>query len=181
MTNAERILTALDARLTAPVELTLYGRAALLLGFPNAPVEYALSHDVDAVLWLGQAEELSARTNFWEAIGQVNDELAGESLYVSHLFSEDQVILRPNWRSHRVAICGSWSHLTLTRLGDLDLLLSKLMRNDPIDRTDALFIVRAAGLTRTQIQQALTEARVPALTEIQEQFALAQQALLTAL
>ena len=29
MTNAQRILTRLDARLTSQVELTLYGRAAL--------------------------------------------------------------------------------------------------------------------------------------------------------
>jgi hypothetical protein len=76
MTNAEQILGVLDARLSSPVELTLYGRAALLLGFANPPVEYGLSHDVDAVLWLGQAEELAQRTNFWEAVEHTNEQLA---------------------------------------------------------------------------------------------------------
>jgi hypothetical protein len=60
MSNAERILRALDSHLNQVVELTLYGRAALQLGFPNPPEEYARSHDVDVVLWLGQAEELAA-------------------------------------------------------------------------------------------------------------------------
>ena len=61
MTNAEQILSLLDSELTSRVELTLYGRAALYLGFPNAPRDHALSRDVDAVLWLGQAEELNQR------------------------------------------------------------------------------------------------------------------------
>ena len=67
MSNARRILDGLDARLEQDVELTLYGRAALHLGFDNAPEEFAWSKDVDAVLWLGQAEELAERTGFWDA------------------------------------------------------------------------------------------------------------------
>ena len=53
MTNAIKLLAALDERLTCQVELTLYGRAALQLGFPNPPPEYALSRDVDAVMLTG--------------------------------------------------------------------------------------------------------------------------------
>lgn len=103
MTNAQRILALLDARLTSKVELTLYGRAALHLGFPNAPKEHALSRDVDAVLWLGQAEELGEKTNFWDAIEHVNQELADQELYISHFFTESQVILLPGWYSNRVS------------------------------------------------------------------------------
>jgi hypothetical protein len=178
--HAAQILAAIDARLNAAVELTLYGRAALALGFAQAPPEFALSRDVDAVLWVGQAEELKQHTNFWEIIEQVNEDLAGQELYISHLFTEDQVILRPDWRAHRVPLKGSWQRLTVLRLGDIDLLLSKLMRDDPIDRADALFIVRAAKLTPSQIEQAIRQARVPGLSEIREQFALACQKLLAA-
>lgn len=178
MTNAEQILAAIDRRLNAAVELTLYGRAALLLGFAGAPAEYALSQDVDAVLWLGQAEELGQRTNFWEAVEQVNEELAPRGLYVSHLFAEDQVILRPDWRVQRVALRGAWQQLSLFRLGDLDLLLSKLMRDDPIDRQDALFIVTQARLPRPAIEAAIREARVPDVSEAREQFAAASRRLL---
>ncbi|MGD0649610.1 MAG: hypothetical protein ABSA97_00450 [Verrucomicrobiia bacterium] len=181
MNNATQILAAIDARLNAPVELTLYGRAALALGFAQPPAEFALSRDVDAVLWLGQAEELKQHTNFWEAIEQVNEELADQELYISHLFTEDQVILRPDWRTQRVPLNGPWRRLTVFRLGNVDLLLSKLMRDDPIDRADALFIVRAARLTQSQVGQAIREARVPDLSEIREQFALACPKLLAAL
>ena len=64
MNNAQRILSALDAKLNKPVELTLYGRAAFVLGFKKAPKESALSKDIDAILWMGQADELARSTNF---------------------------------------------------------------------------------------------------------------------
>ncbi|MCB1070916.1 MAG: hypothetical protein KDL31_11225 [Kiritimatiellae bacterium] len=70
MSNAERILLALDRKLDQQVELTLYGRAALQLGFPQANPDYATSLDVD--LWLGQAEALLAQGSFWDAVESVN-------------------------------------------------------------------------------------------------------------
>ena len=170
MTNAERILASLDAKLNASVELTLYGRAALLLGFADAPQEYALSRDVDAVMWLGQAEELAESTNFWEAIEEVNREFRDQELYISHFFEEDQVVLTPEWKSQRVPIAGAWTRLRLYRLGDVDLFLSKLMRDDPIDFADAKFIAERAGFDKEAIQKAIERARVPLIPEIEEQF-----------
>jgi hypothetical protein len=170
VSNAERILLLLDHKLEHHVELTLYGRAALQLGFPSPNEEFATSKDVDAVLWLGQAEELAAATTFWEVIDGLNGELADQGLYISHFFTEDQVILLPEWRRNRVRIPGSWIHLDLYRLGDADLLLSKLMRDDPIDRVDADFIFQRSGLSRSQVQQILARARVPDVTEIREAF-----------
>ena len=170
MTNAEALLAAIDERLDVSVELTLYGRAALYLGFPDSPPETAMSRDVDAVMWLGQAEELADRTNFWDVIEEVNTLFADQELYISHFFEESQVILTPAWRSRRVRIAGSWAKLAVYRLGDEDLFLSKLMRDDPIDRADALFIVQAARLSPAQIRAAIQEARIPMVPEIMEQF-----------
>jgi len=178
MTNAQRILTLLDTQLASRINLTLYGRAALHLGFPDAPKEYALSRDVDAVLWLGQAEELDEKTNFWDAIERVNQELADQELYISHFFTETQVVLLPDWRNNRVPLQGEWKHLELHRLGDIDLLLSKLMRDDPIDRADAQFIVRVADLGVSDVTAAIAKARVPDSLEIQEQFEVASRKLL---
>ena len=178
MTNAKRLLSALDARLTSRIDLTLYGRAALHLGFLQSPEEHALSRDVDAVFWLGQAEELNENTNFWTAIEEVNEELADQELYISHFFTENQVILTPDWRSQRIRISGAWEHLDLHRLSDIDLLLSKLMRDDPLDRSDAIFIVREANLTLPEINQAIANARIPDSPEIQEQFVLSTRKLL---
>lgn len=181
MTNAERILHSLDGHLSSRVELTLYGRAALTLGFSETPEDYALSHDVDAVLWVGQAEALSESTDFWEAVASANNELAGDGLYISHFFTEDQVILLPAWRANRVELPAVWSHLSLYRLGNLDLLLSKLMRDDAIDQSDARFIVDRAALDRAGIEWALDAAIIPDSTEIREQFAIASQRLLGSL
>jgi hypothetical protein len=178
MSNAERVLRALGARLNRVVELVLYGRAALQLGFPNPPGEYAQSRDVDVVLWLGQADELAATTNFWESVEAVNREFSHEELYLSHLFEETQVVLRPDWRKYCVRIPGDWPNLALRRLGDLDLFLSKLMRDDPVDLADARFIVERARLTTEQIRSAIQSARVPDIPEVQEQFALCSKRVL---
>ncbi len=181
MTHPQRILATLDSALTSRVELTLYGRAALFLGYEDAPAQYALSLDVDAVMWIGQAEELSETTDFWEAVDKTNAELAGDGLYVSHFFTEDQVALRPTWREHRVALVGDWLHLDLFRLGDLDLLLSKLMRNDPLDFSDAQFIIERAGLTEENVRKAIADVRLPESVEVRDEFRDASAQLLSSL
>ncbi len=173
--NAEKILDALEEELDSEVELTLYGRAALQLGFENPPQEFALSRDVDAVFWLGQADELAEKTNFWQAVEAVNEALAGDELYISHFFEEDQVILQADWRDHRVPVAGPWTRLKLFRLGNGDLFLSKLMRDDPLDLADARFIVKRAGFTKPEISGLIQSARVPDITEIREQFQICSQ------
>jgi hypothetical protein len=165
--NAERILSALDAKLKKPVELTLYGRAAFVLGFKNTPKEFARSKDIDAILWLGQADELARTTNFWEAVEGVNQAFCDQELYVSHLFEENQVVLTPEWKEQRVRIDGPWKKL---RLGNVDLFLSKLMRNDPQDIADAKFLVGRARWNQDTIARIISLARVPDILEIREQF-----------
>lgn len=172
MNNAETILWALDTRLTTRIELTLYGRAALQLGFPEPLSEYAQSMDVDGVLWLGQAEELLHGSNFWTAVDLTNRELAPQGLYISHFFEESQLVLTSSWRQQRVPIQGPWNHLCLLRLGDKDLFLTKLMRYDPIDVADAQFILDRSGMTRKDIRDLISLACLPNIAEIKEQFAL---------
>jgi hypothetical protein len=97
--NATKILSALDSKLNRAVELTLFGRAAFVLSYPNAPKEFAASRDIDAVLWIGQAEELAQTTNFWEAVEEVNQQFRDQEIYISHLFEENQVVLTPKWKT----------------------------------------------------------------------------------
>lgn len=173
MIYADRILGELDQRLHEPVELTLYGRAAFLLGFENPPAQFSQSLDVDAVLWLGQAETLSQTSNFWQAIEETNSALAPEGLYMSHLFVEDQVILTPDWLAQRAPIENDWPNLVLYRLSDEDLLLSKLMRDDQQDQQDALFIVLRRNWDRDFLDDLFARARIPKIAEINEQFEIA--------
>ena len=179
MSNAERILLALDSSLDGPVDLTLYGRAALQLGFDDPMPEYAISRDVDAVLWLGQAEELATSGNFWEAVEQVNRQFADQELYVSHLFEENQVVLTPDWRRNRMRVPGAWGRLALHRLGDRDLLLTKLMRDDPIDLSDARFIIERARISKDQLVETIRCARIPDIPEISEQFDICSKRLMS--
>lgn len=172
MSNAERLLRRLDELLDVHVDLTLYGRAALLLGYPDPKQEYALSQDVDAVLWIGQAEELERSGNFWAALEQVNDEFEDDGLYMTHLFDEDQVVLRPTWRDERVAIAGSFRRLVLHRLADADLLLSKMMRYDPTDLDDLAFVVSRSRLGPDDVAGIVGQARLPDSEEIREQVGL---------
>lgn len=181
MTYAERILGELDHRLDAAIELTLYGRAAFLLGFVDPPEQFSQSLDVDAVLWIGQAEELGEKTNFWEAIEGLNAALAPDGFYMSHLFVENQVILTAEWKSSRQKVAGDWKNLSLYRLGDEDLLLSKLMRDDPQDRQDAMFIVRRRGWGKADLEKLFALARIPQIDELKEQFEVASQKLLRSL
>jgi hypothetical protein len=55
MNNAMKILNLLDRKLDSEVELVLYGRAALVLGFENPLKEFALSKDVDAIFQIGRS------------------------------------------------------------------------------------------------------------------------------
>jgi hypothetical protein len=174
MTNAQLILTILDGLLNTRVELTLYGRAALSLGFPEwQKQEFLQSRDIDVIFWIGQAEELDEKTNFWQAVEETNQQLAERGLYISHFFTEDQVVLTPEWRGRRMPLGKNWRHLDLYRLGNMDLLLSKLMRNDPLDQNDALFLAHAANVSQEEIKKAVANARIPSIREIQEQFNMA--------
>ena len=64
MNNHERILSALDGG-TKPNRWSSHGTAAaaFALGFEDAPDKFAQSNDIDAVLWIGQADKL-ARTYY---------------------------------------------------------------------------------------------------------------------
>jgi hypothetical protein len=164
------VLGALDERLSADIELTLYGRAAIALGFDSAPADAEMTVDVDVLLWIGQAEQLAETTDFWEAVADVNRRFAAEGLYMTHFFTEEQVVLRPCWRERCVPLRAPYRRLRLYRLSDEDLWLSKLMRDDPIDRRDAEFIARVNGWTRAYLERLIADARVPPVPEIQEAF-----------
>lgn len=178
MSNAEQILQALDEQLTGPVDLTLYGRAALQLGFTPARPEFAYSLDVDVVLWMGQADELLVHSNLWEAVERVNHQLAQSRLYISHFFEENQVILTKAWRANRIPLDGPWEKLRLHRLANEDLFLSKCMRADPLDLADARYIWRQSGWSRDDVRRIFLKAQVPDIPELAAEFECCQAKLL---
>lgn len=64
MNNPLRILQTLDRHLTAPAELTLFGRAALALGYAPGLPAFATTQDVDAILPLARLDAGDAHLDF---------------------------------------------------------------------------------------------------------------------
>jgi hypothetical protein len=174
MNNPLRILQTLDRHLTAPAELTLFGRAALALGYAGSPAAFATTEDVDAILplpWLAAADE---NIDFWQAQQRTNAELEPDGLYLTHLFRELEVILTPDWIARRVPIPLESQRLKLFRPATLDLILTKMARGDENDLADIRFLLQREPLTAPQLAAAFKRARVPDVPEIHELFRAAQ-------
>ena len=174
MNNPLRILQTLDRHLTGPAEMTLFGRAALALGYPGSPAAFAATHDVDAILPLSWLAKEGDNLDFWEAQQRTNAELEPEGLYVTHLFRELEVILTPDWLMGRIRISLELRRLTVFRPSTPDLILTKMARGDENDLADIGFLLRQERLTGEQLRAAFQSARVPDVPEIQDLFRTAQ-------
>jgi hypothetical protein len=92
--HPERLLLALDEVLDHQVQLTIYGRSAIWLGFNNPPASAATTQNVDAIIPSDQVQALADDMRFWDARDAVNDRFKSEGLYITHLFPESEVFLR---------------------------------------------------------------------------------------
>jgi hypothetical protein len=172
MTNAERIVKALDSLLDHEVSLVIYGRAAITLGFTNPPAAVAHSLDVDVVLRDSQMAALDADDQFWNAQAEVNAQLDPEGLYMTHLFGEQQVFLRRRWEREIIpTLRPSLRFLRLFRPATIDLILTKMMRgNDEEDMQDVDFMIRHDRITRGQIEDAFRDAVIPDVVELRDAY-----------
>jgi hypothetical protein len=172
--NPEIILRRLDEELSGQVELTLIGRAALVLGYdpPIPGWNAAQTLDVDVVIPLDQEPALDQNELFWTALERTNDLLRSSGLYLSHLFLENQIILGDGWIDRRVPIRLSGAHkIVLFRPASIDLLLSKMARaDDPEDRADILALVGREHFSRETIERAFETAHCPIDPDLLEQF-----------
>lgn len=171
MNHPERILRTLDVHLIQPTRLILYGRAALALGFGNAPSSFHATLDVDAILPEVEMSLIEADDQFWTAIEKTNDQLDSSGLYITHLFADSQVILSPDWLDHLEPIeLASLKHLQLFRPSTGDLILTKMMRIDPQDRSDIEFLLARSSLASLDLENLIRLAKVPELPEIADAF-----------
>lgn len=143
MSNPLNILQTLDRNLDHRIELIVYGRAAIALGFPSSPHGADATLDVDGIIPSSQAEQIGRDFAFWDALEKTNAQLEGDKLYLTHLFDEAQVILTPDWQERRVRIEElQLEHIAVSRPSTIDLVLTKMMRgNDPTDMADIRFLI----------------------------------------
>jgi hypothetical protein len=170
MSNPLRILRTLDRNLTLPAEITLFGRAALALGYAQAPAHFHNTQDVDGILPLAWLQPPNQHEDFWQAVQRANAELEPEGLYVTHLFRETDVILRAEWFHHRLRLDVGLRKLAVFRPATIDLVLTKMARADDDDFQDIRFLLQQESLTLPQLEAAFARARVPDVPEIQELF-----------
>ena len=170
--NPTEVLQALDRELDHAIFLVLYGRAALHLGFPANPGNYGTTQDVDGIIRLSQLTDLMNDEAFWAAQERANQYLEPKGLYITHLFSEDQVFLRPDWEQYIVPVDRPPTRwLRLFRPHAVDLILTKMMRgNDPQDMDDVAFLACHEGVTSEQLEMAFTCVRMPDVQELRDAF-----------
>ncbi len=171
--NPSEILSTLDKELSETASLVLYGRAAICLGFEGIDEAHRATQDVDAILRIGQFEEFDADREFWYAVERTNQLLEPRGLYITHLFPEDLVFLRPDWHEHILPVLRPPTrHLKLFRPHTIDLILTKMMRgDDPQDMEDIAFMVRHDGITREEMEPAFANVRMPDVVELHDAFA----------
>jgi hypothetical protein len=171
MNNPLEILTTFDHHLQKPTELTVFGRAALVLGYPNPPPEYGATQDVDGIIPVTAGDP---DAHFWAAQQATNETLKNRGLYITHLFSELDVILQPDWLGRRVALNLDLARLCVFRPATIDLILTKMARADEQDLADIRFLLSREPIRADALQRAFGVARVPDVPEIQELFRSAQ-------
>jgi hypothetical protein len=171
--NPSLILATLDGELNSPVSLVLYGRGAICLGFDGIASAHRTTRDVDAILRMGQIEAFDADREFWFAVERTNVHLDPLGLYITHLFPEEQVFLRPGWADHIVPVLRPETRfLKLFRPHTIDLILTKMMRgDDPQDMEDIDFLVRHDRITRELMEPAFAKVRMPDVVELHDAFA----------
>ncbi len=174
--NPERLLLALDESLDHKVQLILYGRSAMWLGFNDPPAVAAATFDVDAIIPDAQVQALADDSRFWDARDAVNQRFKAEGLYITHLFPESEVFLRRDWAEHIVPITRlRLNHLKLFRPATLDLVLTKMMRgNDEQDMADAEFMIHHDRITEGQLVEAFSQMKPFGLVELRDAFARAK-------
>jgi hypothetical protein len=123
---------------------------------------------MDVILRFSHAAELEADDQFWDAQAEVNAVLEKQGLYITHLFQEDQVFLRPEREQHIVPVL-RW--LKLFRPATIDLILTKMMRgDDPQDMADVDFLIRHDHITPEQMEPAFATVRMPDIQELHDAF-----------
>ena len=175
MNNPLEILRTLDQRLSKQTQLTLFGRSALALGYPNPPPDYGATHDVDGIIPVTSEEP---DLDFWVAQQATNADLKNRGLYITHIFSELDVILQPDWQTRRVALGLALAKISVFRPATIDLVLTKMARGDEQDLEDIRFLLSQELIPPHELEAAFSRARVPDVREIRELFLAAQPKLL---
>ncbi len=170
--NPSELLSTLDAALNHKVSLVIFGRGALCLRFDHSKPEYGTTQDVDDIIRAVQLEDLVNDDSFWDAIEHTNKQLEPKGLYITPLFQEDQIFLRPDWEQHIVPVLRPQTRwLKLFRPHSIDFILTKMMPGaDDQDMQDVDFLIRHDYITSAQMEPAFANVRMPDIQKLHDAF-----------
>lgn len=90
---------------------------------------------------------------------------------MTHIFDEKQIILHPNLYTNKVKIqTDELNYLNIFVPSPLDLILTKMMRVDPLDRSDIIFIFENAEIKSQKLRTYCIEAVCPDQSAISDTF-----------
>jgi hypothetical protein len=171
MNNPQKILETLDSYLEKETRMVLFGRASLALGYGDQGSRFGRTQDVDAILPEIEMARIELDSQFWKAIDLTNKKLQPLGLYISHLFTDRQVVLTSGWLEKIVPLSSiGYRCLRLYRPSSVDLILTKMMRNDKEDIEDIRFIIGHDKIEMAQLDIAFAEAKRTEVAEIQDIF-----------
>lgn len=131
------------------------------------------TEDADLLLDDREFQLLGEQSNFGEAVEATNAELEPRGLYLSNIWGPEQQILTPSWREHcRPVSSLEFRRITLTALGPLDIITSKLARGDDEDLADIEHLLRVERLRPEAVRAAVVSALVPEILREAHQAAL---------
>jgi hypothetical protein len=169
--NPRLILQALDSHLERQTRVVLFGRAALALGFPDSGGRFGATKDVDAILPNVEMAQIESDDQFWKAISDTNKGLEPSGLYLTHLFTDKQVLLTPGWYEDIVSIpSDDYRFLRISRPSAIDLILTKMMRNDEQDLEDIRFIMLNEKISPKSLKLAFQSISPHEIAELQAIF-----------
>ncbi len=168
-------MAAVDRHLAGPAHLRLLGGAALHLGYGA----HRVTEDADLLMEDAELQALIETANLGVALELANADLEPEGLYLTHIWGPEHQILTPEWRTNCRDVVGEWERLSVSVLGPVDLILSKMCRADEGDLADIDHILTVEGIGVETLEAGFARAVVPeAFTET---FARARGQVLTVL
>ena len=115
--------------------------------------------------------KIESDNQFWKAIESTNKVLEPSGLYLTHLFTDRQVALTPDWLEKVVPIPSeSYRCLRLFRPSAIDLILTKMMRNDAQDLEDIRFIMEQESIPSAVLSAAFQRVLPLGVIELQDIF-----------
>ena len=156
--DTRKLIHVLAQHIAISVDLVLFGGGAMTLAYRSQRA----TEDLDILVGESQLQ-LYAEQGLGEVFDQVNRQLEPMGLYIRHLWSPLQEVLTQNWEQKLVHIDPWWNNslLQLRAISPLDMIASKLVRFDDVDREDIRYLIAEGWVQKEDLQSFPSQLLIP--------------------